>query len=414
MLTEGKPILKSSKILSLNPKMDENGMLRVSGRLVEAPLLEEQRFPIILPKAHGYTLSLIKKTHLDHKHAPVDWLHFHLRQQYWILSSKQQIKTVIRKCFACQKVNARRGQQLMAPLPAVRVNYAPPFSKVGVDYTAKFNVKMTARAKVEHPCYIVLFTCLVTRAVHLELVLSNETEQFLQALTRMMATRGTPTHIYSDNAAYFKRAEKLLKETVEENNKVLKEVSEKYEFKWSYSAELHSAGGGAWERAIKAIKQPLRKLLDRDEVVTYVDFFTLLKTIEAQVNDRPLISSSEDSFDVITPSMLCIGRRIALWEDHFAETQYDSTSDERIRWEQRKDLMSRFKTLWLKQYLPELQQRHHWFSKTPELKTGDLVLVEEEKKKQHQWPLGRVKELLRSSDGLVRTVILTVKGHKNR
>ena len=164
---------------------------------------------------------------------------------------------------------------------------------------------------------------------------------------------------------------------------------------------------------MKFIKEPLRKILDRDEVVTYVDFLTLVKTIEAQVNDRPLVSSSEDSFDVFTPSMLCIGRRIALWEDHFADTQYRSKSDERIRWEERKDLSERFRQLWLNQYLSELQQRHKWFSKTPNLRVGDLVLVEEENTKQHQWPVARVRQVFTSQDGLVRKVLLKSRRHKH-
>ena len=122
------------------------------GRLVEAPLLEFERFPIILPKGHGFISSLILKIHLDNQHSPVDWTHFYLRQQYWIMSSRLQIKGVLRKCLECQKSNARRGQQIMAPLPTIRLKYSPPFTKVGVDYTAKFQVKMTIRARNTHPC----------------------------------------------------------------------------------------------------------------------------------------------------------------------------------------------------------------------------------------------------------------------
>ena len=118
---------------------------------------EIERFPIILPKGHGFVTSLILKTHLINQHAPIDWIHFYLRQQYWIMSSRLQIKSVVRKCLECQKANARRVQQIMAPLPKIRLKFAPPFSKVGVDYTAKFQVKMTQRAKVTHPCYIVYF-----------------------------------------------------------------------------------------------------------------------------------------------------------------------------------------------------------------------------------------------------------------
>ena len=301
----------------------------------------------------------------------------------------------------------------MAPLPAVRVHYSPPFSKVGVDYTADFPIKMSRYAKVPQKCYIVLFTCLITRAVHLELVLSNETENFLQALKRMMATRGTPVHMYSDNAQYFKKADKFLRETISENNKTLETAAKKFEFKWSYSTELHSSGGGVWERAIKSIKQPLRKLLNSGEVVSYVDFLTLVKTVEAQVNDRPLVSSSENTFDVITPSMLCLGRRIALWQDHFAETQLKSDSNERTRWEQRQNMDQTFKELWMKQYLPELQARHNWFTKAPNIRVGDLVLVEQAKKKQHQWPVAKVQKILYSEDGLIRTVIILPEGQTN-
>ena len=91
----------------------------------------------------------------------------------------------------------------MAPLPIIRLKYSPPFTKVVVDYTAKFQVKMTVRARTSHPCYMVIFTCLITRAVHTELVLSNEAEDFLLALRRMM---GVPSHLYSDNSLYFKKA----------------------------------------------------------------------------------------------------------------------------------------------------------------------------------------------------------------
>ena len=125
------------------------------------------------------------------------------RQQFWILSSRQLIRSVLRKCFECQKANARRGQQMMAPLPANRVNFEPPFSRVGVDYTAKFLIKSTYRGSTPYPCYLVIFTCFVTRAVHLEIVLSDEPEGLLMALKRMISARGHPQHMYSDNDQIF-------------------------------------------------------------------------------------------------------------------------------------------------------------------------------------------------------------------
>ena len=47
----------------------------------------------------------------------------------------------------------------------------------------------------------------------------------------------------------------------------------------------------------------------------------------------------------------------------------------------------KFRELWLEQYLSQLQERQHWRTKESNLKVGDLVLLETEKKKQFQWPV---------------------------
>ena len=238
----------------------------------------------------------------------------------------------------------------MAPLPRSRVTFEPPFSRVGVDYTGSLDIKATIRGAVTQPAYVVIFTCFVTRAIHIEIVLSNEAEGFLMALKRMVSVRGMPRHIFSDNAPYFKRAEKELKETLHKNNIILNDFADQYRLEWHYSTELHSEGGGVWERMVKAYKTPLRKVL-QEESLTYVELLTISKDIEAIINDRPLIGVSDDTYDVITPSMLCLGRRIRTWVDFFSETELDQTSDIRLRWETRERLMSLFKELWLKQYL---------------------------------------------------------------
>ena len=163
---------------------------------------------------------------------------------------------------------------------------------------------------------------------------------------------------------------------------------------------------------VKSIKVPLRKVLG-DSLLTYVELLTIVKEIEAQVNDRPLVQASEDSFEVITPSMLCLGRRITPWPDYLAETELKQESSVRLRWETRKGLVEKFRELWLTQYLPQLQTRQKWHTKEPNLKMGDLVLIETEKKKKFQWPVARVAQILYGDDGLVRTVFVRTKENKN-
>ena len=163
-----------------------------------------------------------------------------------------------------------------------------------------------------------------------------------------------------------------------------------------------------WKCMVKAIKVPLRKVLG-DSLLTYVEILTVVKEIEAQVNDRPLIQASEDTFEVITPSMLCLGRMIKLWPDFFAETDLRRESSDRLRWEARKELVMKFRELWLEQYLPQLQERQCWHTKEPNLKVGDLVLLETETKKQFQWPVSQVNKIMHRKDGLVRTVLVRTK-----
>ena len=159
---------------------------------------------------------------------------------------------------------------------------------------------------------------------------------------------------------------------------------------------------------VKAIKVPLRKVLG-DSLLTYVELLTVVKEIEAQVNDRPLSQASEDTFEFITPSMLCLGRKIKLWPDFFAETDLRQESSVRLRWEVCKELVMKFRELWLEQYLPQLQERQCWRTKEPNLKIGDLVLLETKNKKQFQWPVARVNKIMRGKDGLVRTVLVRTK-----
>ena len=69
----------------------------------------------------------------------------------------------------------------------------------------------------------------------------------------------------------------------------------------------------------------------------------------------------------------------------------------------------KFRELWLEQYLPQLQERQCWRTKEPNLKIGDLVLLETKNKKQFQWPIARVNKIMRGKDGLVRTVLVRTK-----
>ena len=107
--------------------------------------------------------------------------------------------------------------QLMANLPALRLApYTPPFYMTACDYFGPYNVKISRNKTAKH--YRVLFTCLNTRAVHLEMAVDLSTMEFLQVLRRFFAIRGRPAAILSDNGSQFVGAEKELRQMVGDIN----------------------------------------------------------------------------------------------------------------------------------------------------------------------------------------------------
>ena len=104
----------------------------------------------------------------------------------------------------------QEGRAFSAPqtaaLPEFRVKQVPAFSKVGVDFAGPLYVK--AATGGVRKVYIALFSCCVTRAIHLELVEDLSAEAFRRVLRRFAARRGMPTLIVSDNAKLFRRPKK--------------------------------------------------------------------------------------------------------------------------------------------------------------------------------------------------------------
>ena len=150
----------------------------------------------------------------------------------------------------------------MPPLPTKRVSQSSPFSHSGVDYFGPLFVKSRYENKKVWVC---LYTCLVTRAVHLELMSDMSTEQFLLGFRRFVARHGTPKEIISDNASQFKLASdvinKFWRNILSENDVLSYATNEN--IKWKYIVELAPWMGGFYERLIGLVKRSLRKAIGK-------------------------------------------------------------------------------------------------------------------------------------------------------
>ncbi|CAI6376223.1 unnamed protein product [Macrosiphum euphorbiae] len=166
----GLPVKSSSTLVSLNPFLDIAGVLRVGGRLTQSSLPYDMRHPVLLPKAHLYTTMVVRSIHLLHQHAGLNVTMSLVRQKYWVVHGRSIIRKVLHDCVKCYRFRQVKTHQLMADLPAFRVNYAPVFSHCGVDFAGPFSTKPSVgRSRIVYKTYLALFICLTTKAVHLEI-----------------------------------------------------------------------------------------------------------------------------------------------------------------------------------------------------------------------------------------------------
>ena len=189
---------------------DSKGVIRCKGRLEYADLPAEAKELIILPKDHHLTFLEIQRCHKRVHHCAVKSTLAELRTKFWVPKGRQAVKKILSRCVICKKLEGTAfTQPATASLPEFRVNLAPPFSRVGVDFAGPMFLK--GRGKQLRKIYVCLFSCCVTRALHLDLVEDHSTPTFLRCLRKFTVRRGTPTLIVSDSAKTFKGAEKEMR-----------------------------------------------------------------------------------------------------------------------------------------------------------------------------------------------------------
>jgi hypothetical protein len=155
---------------------------------------------------------------------------------------------------------------------------------------------------------------------------------------------------------------------------------------------------------VRSVKEAMRKVL-KDALLTEMELLTVFKSIQAQVNSRPLcvISDSAGEPLPITPAHLFMGRSML---DLPPTPPTWSERDENLnqRWLNRELLKSQFFKRWTMEYLPSLSPRAKWRTVRKDLAVDDVVLISDKKRKRREWPLGRIVELRKSKDGRVRAV----------
>ena len=448
-LDHNNKLPKKSLLKNLPIYWDEvNGIIRLKSRLHLASSLPfSETNPIIIPKGRAAELKILHihqtRIHISQKQT------FHLlREKYWVIGNLDYVKAIVRKCPTPRCRYVKFCSPKMSPLPAARIDRAEAWAHVGVDYMGpitvnhdclrdmmltittnpKYNDLTTAKKKEKakelaakcihpktHKVWLAMFTCFHTRAIHVELIHSCTTRDFLFALRKFIGHCGRPYMFYSDNAKYFGAADKHIQQLLKhlDFHEIQQEMfNGDAAIQWKFSTPEAPWTNGVTERMVGIFKKQFRIAVQK-ESLSALEIETLLVELKSIINDRPLGVSSQDPADWsnITPNLLIFGKPMRSIST--AESATFKNLDYAEMWLARKRVLNAFLSKWRKEYLNDLTLPKKWLTnENVNLSPGDVVLVKPDTLVKNTWKLGRIESVEKDKANVVKSVIVRMPyGH---
>lgn len=410
----------------LNLFIDNAGLLRCKGRLSRVNYYSYSTLnPILVAKHHPLTVLLVRDQHQKSKHLGIGTTLTALRERgFWIPAGRQVVKRIIKECVTCQKFNNLAfSYPKLTDLPKERVRFVQPFQDTAIDYTGHVYVKDEDGQMKK--MYIVVYTCLAMRAIHLDVVPDLTVKSFLQSFSRFCSVYRVPLSLYTDNASYFVAAQKVMKNFFlsEEFKDHIQQLNITHKTIPAYASWV----GGVYERQVKTVKQCLYKTVGRAKL-NYFELTTHLAAVQDCVNNRPItyVSSEIDEVEPLTPNKLLkphTNPRLRLVEDIdgddplWTPTQNENHEQLNKTLQKQEQILQNYKKMWYSQYLLSLRETSRDVFQTAwedKIAVGDVVLIDTRDKPRVYWNMGRVTQVLHGVDGKVRQVVLKTPSGQSR
>ncbi|XP_041463438.1 uncharacterized protein LOC121414350 [Lytechinus variegatus] len=406
-----KARLDKGEFKTLSPYTDEKGIIRVGGRTDRSLLSFDMRHPVLLPREDKISWLITSEMHQE-GHSGVAATTGKVRKRYWILQGHKLAKMIKFRCTKCRQMEHAVEKQLMAELPQQRVApQTPPFYNTSVDYFGPYRVKITRNTTAKY--YGVIFTCLNTRAVHLEMATDCSTMAFLLVIRRFFAIRGQPAYLLSDNGTQFVGADRELREVIRGwDAQKLAEFCASKRTEWKFTTPSAPHQNGCAESLVKSCKYALKKAIG-EQLLTPFELYTCLLDIANLINQRPIgrIPNDPDDGSYICPNDMLLGRA----SRDVPQGPFRDSQNPRHRVEFVQQIVDSFWKRWTRDVLPLLVPRRKWNADRRNVRVDDIVMLADANEVRGKWLLGRVVEVYPGLDDRVRNVkVRTASGEYRR
>ncbi|KAK3105008.1 hypothetical protein FSP39_015108 [Pinctada imbricata] len=397
---------KSFKNLGVD--INKDGAIVVGSRMAEwlKETWNRTEF-ILLPSKSSFTQICLTTLH-NNDHGGIDSTLAKLRSKYWIPGAHKLLKGIRSKCVVCRKRQKVKQTQCMGRLPLDRLKPSPAFFYSAVDLFGPFTIRDTVKKRTHGKAFGVIFTCLTTRGVYLDLADSYSTDSFLMVLRRFVSIHGYPRKLRSDVGTQLVSA-----------SKELKEMNKNWDWKRIEAHGVHSGmdwefnksadapwENGCCEALIKTAKSCLRAAVG-DAVMSFPELQTVLFEAANCMNERPIGMKNGDPNEgtYLCPNDLLLGRASSkvppgTWSDKDCF---------KSRWKFVQRIVDAFWKKWMRDFFPSLIVRQKWHVTTRNMQIGDVVLVQDSNAIRGLWKLAQVTKVFPSKDNVVRDVELRYK-----
>ena len=392
----------------MGPSINSKGLIVVGQRM--SKWLKDnwnQDSFILLLAGHKLTKLYIEHVHaIDH--AGVDVTLARVQTKFWVPGSRKIIKQIKNRCVICRKIEKKVQTQIMGELEPERLQPFPAFYHTSLDLFGPFIIRDNIKKRARSKAYGIIFNCMATRAVYLDIVDGYGTQYFLVTFRRFVTVRGYPASIRSDNLSQLVAANKELREMAKNLNwSDISQFGTTKGLTWTFNRSADAPWqNGCSEALIRLVKRAL-VLAIGESILTAGELQTVFFEAANLLNERPIWykpGADPNLGSYLCPNDLILGRTgIAVPQGPFEALNILQSLQAIQR------VVTCFWRKWRRDYFSTLLVRQKWHVERRNLKPCDMVLVPDNNAFRGQWKMADVLEAEPGRDGKVRDVTLRYK-----